>query len=528
MKYIYALLLIVFLISPLSSQTRGLEFGDIIWQAQVPDNPGTSIQDKQIKSLKQMPDVTGDGINEIIACTGNYWTICFNGLTGDTLWKFSTHFGTINTGSVDYEDALDISDLDNDGIYDVVIGCAGGNEMVYALDGQTGALKWSYGNPATTNDGDIEAVSIKYDFNNDGIKDVLVSASGTTMGGRHAAICLNAVNGNVIFNMTQPQPFTDDAIATESGGAIGVSNNGAPYGVNGLTTNGGNAWNYGAPGVLWSLKEIPDVNNDNGKDILGLCGFSAAIFCITGDAGAQIWNGTLGSSNNGKIELLDDADGNGFIDFTLSAPQVAYRIDTKTKDILWSAPLSSSYLRGIANPGDLNGDSIDEVVIATQNPPRLVVLNGMNGNLMFNYSFGAGINQRGDRAAVLNDIDTNGINEFLGGNREGRVICFYGGDGIISTIDPVVNAPSNYELYQNYPNPFNPSTVIKFGIPERTMVSLKVFDVLGKEVANIVNTSLNSGIHEFTFDAKNISGGVYFYKLQAGNFSETKKMLLVK
>src|SRR5690606_7359089 len=148
------------------------------------------------------------------------------------------------------------------------------------------------------------------------------------------------------------------------------------------TTNGGNAWNYGAPGVLWSLKEIPDVNNDNGKDILGLCGFSAAIFCITGDAGAQIWNGTLGSSNNGKIELLDDADGNGFIDFTLSAPQVAYRIDTKTKDILWSAPLSSSYLRGIANPGDLNGDSIDEVVNATQNPPRLVVLNGMNGNLM--------------------------------------------------------------------------------------------------------------------------------------------------
>jgi hypothetical protein len=528
MKYIFTILALVFLVPYSVSQQRGLEFGDILWQFQVPDNPGTSSQDKQIRSLKQIPDVTGDGINDVVIATGNYWTICINGLTGDSLWKFSTHFGTINTGSVMWEDALDISDLDNNGTYDVVIGCGGGNEMVYALNGATGALMWSYGNPTTTNDGDVESVNANYDFNGDGIKDIIASLSGTTTGGRHAVVCLNALNGAVIFNVTQPQAFTDDALATESGGAIGVSNNGAPYGVNGFTTNGGNAWNYGAPGAIWSLKEIPDINNDNGKDIIGLCGFSGAIFAITGDAGAQIWTSSLGSSNNGKIELLDDLDNNGFADFTLSAPQVAYRIDTKTKNILWSNALGSSYTRGVANPGDLNSDNIDEVVFAMQNPPKLVVLNGATGSLLFNYSFGAGLNQRGDRAAVLNDIDTNSINEFLGGNREGRVICFYGGNGVISSITPEVNIPAEYSLDQNYPNPFNPSTVIRFSIPVNSFVSLKVFDMLGREIAAIVSSPLSAGSHEFSFEGENISGGVYFYSIQAGDFRQTRKMLLVK
>ena len=182
----------------------------------------------------------------------------------------------------------------------------------------------------------------------------------------------------------------------------------------------------------------------------------------------------------------------------------------------------------MANPGDLNNDNIDEVVIATQTPPRLVVLNGVNGGILFDYSFGAGINQRGDRAEVLDDIDTNGINEFLGGNREGRVICFYGGNGVISSVDPVSSVPSDFTLYQNHPNPFNPSTVIRFSLPENSDVSLKVFDMLGREVSTIVSSPLSAGIHEFSFEGDNIAGGVYFYTLQAGDFRQTKKMLLVK
>lgn len=527
-KFLLSVILLLAITNLVHSQHRGLELGDILWQVQVPDNPGTSFQDKQIKSLKQIPDINGDGVNDVVVATNNYWTLCYSGINGTLLWQFSTHFGMINTGSVDWEAAMAIADVNNDGIFDVVIGCAGGNEMVYALNGANGNLLWSYGNPTTTNDGDIKSISIKYDFNNDGINDVLVSASGVTGGGRHAAICLNAVNGEVIFYTTQPQPFTDVAIATESGGAIGANNNGAPYFINGLDTNGLIVWNYTVPSVTWSLKEIPDINGDGGKDIIGLSGFSGAVYAITGNSGAQIWTASLGSSNNGNIVLLDDLDGNGFIDFSLSAPSTAYRLDSKTGNILWSNSLGSSFLRGIDNIGDINSDGIDDIVIATQMQPRLLVLNGADGSILFDYSFGSTLNQRGDRAAVLDDIDSNGVNEFLGGNREGRVICFYGGDGIITNIEQNVETPNEFQLFQNFPNPFNPTTQINFNIPLKSFVRLQVFDILGREVAELHNSTIEAGSHSFTFDASKLSGGIYFYTLSTGEIKMTKRMVLIK
>jgi photosystem II stability/assembly factor-like uncharacterized protein len=93
--------------------------------------------------------------------------------------------------------------------------------------------------------------------------------------------------------------------------------------------------------------------------------------------------------------------------------------------------------------------------------------------------------------------------------------------------------PSTYSLSQNYPNPFNPSTTIKFSIPENGklkngIVILKVYDILGNEVATLVNESLKPGTYETTFDGSMLPSGVYFYKICAGDFSETKKMLMIK
>ena len=527
-KYISVILFTFMNLQMCFSQSNGIFLGDILWQIVIPNNPGTTVQDKQIKSIKQIPDINGDNVNDVAVATGNYWTICYSGLNGNELWRFSTHFGSINTGSVEWEDAMTIADVNNDGIHDVVIGCAGGNEMVYALNGSNGNRLWSYGDSISTSDGDIEAISVRYDFNGDGIKDPLVSASGVTNGGRHALICLNALNGQEIFYRAQPEPFTDDVIATESGGAIGVNNNGAPYTVRGFNTSGNTVWNYNAPGNTWSLKEIPDVSNDGLKDVVGLGGFTGAVFAITGNAGVQVWSQGLGSSNNGKITLLDDADGNGFIDITLSAPQVAYRIDSKTGNILWSNPLSSSYLRGIDNIGDVTGDTIDDIVVATQVPARLLILNGANGNILFEHIFGSTLNQRGDRAAVLNDIDTNGVNEFLGGNREGKVICFYGGNGNITSVNSVEGQPNDFKLHQNYPNPFNPGTIINFEINKENFVSLKVYDILGNEVAVLADENLNPGIYKAEFDGSRFSSGIYFYTLISGDVKETRRMILQK
>jgi hypothetical protein len=88
--------------------------------------------------------------------------------------------------------------------------------------------------------------------------------------------------------------------------------------------------------------------------------------------------------------------------------------------------------------------------------------------------------------------------------------------------------PSQIDLEQNFPNPFNPTTKIIFSIPQKSIVSLKVYDPLGNEVANLVNVEMEAGRYETSFDASLLPSGVYFYKLTAGNFIETKKMLLLK
>ncbi len=88
--------------------------------------------------------------------------------------------------------------------------------------------------------------------------------------------------------------------------------------------------------------------------------------------------------------------------------------------------------------------------------------------------------------------------------------------------------PSKFNLTQNYPNPFNPSTKIKFSVPNSGLVSLKVYDVSGREVVNLINENLAVGTYEFAFNASKLNSGVYFYKLSSGSFSETKKMMLVK
>ena len=90
------------------------------------------------------------------------------------------------------------------------------------------------------------------------------------------------------------------------------------------------------------------------------------------------------------------------------------------------------------------------------------------------------------------------------------------------------NIPDGFKLAQNYPNPFNPGTVIGFQLATVSQTTLKVYDVLGKEVAVLVNDKLAAGEYEVTFDGSTLAGGMYFYRLTAGEFSNTKKLLLIK
>ena len=114
-------------------------------------------------------------------------------------------------------------------------------------------------------------------------------------------------------------------------------------------------------------------------------------------------------------------------------------------------------------------------------------------------------------------------------------LCAGTAKGVFLSINPVTsvkdksnNTPSYYSLYQNYPNPFNPTTKIEYSIPQTSFVTLKVYDILGREIATLVNEEKPAGNYSIQFIAENLSSGIYFYKLQAGKYNSVKKMILIK
>lgn len=100
--------------------------------------------------------------------------------------------------------------------------------------------------------------------------------------------------------------------------------------------------------------------------------------------------------------------------------------------------------------------------------------------------------------------------------------------GTINILQISTNVPNKFYLEQNYPNPFNPSTNIEFSLPQKSFVKLKVFDLLGREAANLVSENLSAGKYKYDFNASLLTSGIYFYKLETENFSETRKMILIK
>jgi hypothetical protein len=97
-----------------------------------------------------------------------------------------------------------------------------------------------------------------------------------------------------------------------------------------------------------------------------------------------------------------------------------------------------------------------------------------------------------------------------------------------TAVDLDLSIPLDYVLHQNYPNPFNPDTRIQFGLPSRTHVTIKVFDALGREIGTLENSVLDKGYYTRTWSSKGSPSGVYFCRMQAGNFIEVRKMVLMK
>ena len=99
---------------------------------------------------------------------------------------------------------------------------------------------------------------------------------------------------------------------------------------------------------------------------------------------------------------------------------------------------------------------------------------------------------------------------------------------VVTDVQVAENIPVDFGLMQNYPNPFNPSTTIRFSVGTYGHTSLRVYDVLGREVATLVNENLNAGSYEATFDAVGLASGVFFYRLESAGKASVKRLLLLR
>lgn len=610
--------------------------GNIFWQGQIPPNPGTSYQDYTPRSIKKIQDINGDGIKDIVVATENYWTLAFNGNSsgnGDILWMYSTYFGSINTGSVDYEQCMQIaSDLNNDGHEDVVIGTGGGNEFVYALNGLTGEVLWEFGNASTTSDGDIMGLDVKRDFNNDGIPDVLCTASGneSTGEGRFSIYLLNGATGQQIWRINQQseQKLKYMVTSTDAGGAAG-SRVGTLNEVIGFNQSGNIIWVFSTSGTPWTVKEISNIGGQTGSDVV-IGTTTGRIYIVDGNTGQQIWQTNIGNVFIEDLRVTPDMNNSGYPDILISGinPNI-FLLEGSNGNVIWQNYTGGNIL-GKDVLSDLSGDGFPEFGSASLN--NLVhIYDGRTGQIKFQYAFGGGGNSTAAEHVVdLDDIDGNYSNEFVACSRDGRVLCFSGGIDIVpvelstfyvsvnrnevnlfwttatetnnfgfeiqravilgelinlkfekigfirgngtstephqysfndnnlssgkykyrlkqidfdgtfeysNSIEVIIGVPDKFELEQNYPNPFNPVTKIRYSIPGSTEyysvlqnVSLKVYDLLGNEVATLVNEEQPAGRYEVEFDANKygLSSGVYFYQLKYGEFSSVRKLVLMK
>jgi hypothetical protein len=99
---------------------------------------------------------------------------------------------------------------------------------------------------------------------------------------------------------------------------------------------------------------------------------------------------------------------------------------------------------------------------------------------------------------------------------------------VITAVNDKPILKSSFILYQNYPNPFNPTTTINYSVPKQSFVTIKVYDVLGREVATLVNENKPVGNYSIQFNANKLTSGIYFYGMESGSYSQAKKLLLLK
>jgi photosystem II stability/assembly factor-like uncharacterized protein len=266
-----------------------------------------------------------------------------------------------------------------------------------------------------------------------------------------------------------------------------------------LSNDAGNTWELayfgGSPWNSTILSGYDEWIYLNGGNIYLTNNFGQSFIEITAPSGISRKRG-LSINSNGEIFFLN-------------------RQGNQSPGIYANTVPPSSWVKiysGITNSIYINSQNI--IYVSSTEGIILSANNGDNWKLIFDDN---------PSRAFAHDLKVDGDILFIATNSYGLYEL-----QIPTSVGEGNDLITSYKLYQNYPNPFNPSTKIKYSIPLSQFVQVKVYDILGQEIKTILNEHKQAGIYEIEFNAEALPSGVYFYKLQAGEFLETKKMILLR
>ena len=422
-------------------------------------------------------------------------------------------------------------DFDQDGWSDFVVPNEISNDIrVFMNDG---AGNYNTFDIFQINNGSRPSTNEGADFNLDGFMDIAVGNSQNT----NATVFLgdgtggfsniqnytvgNGIRGLVVLD-ADGDGFTDIVTANRSSSNLS------------LLINNGNgtfapAVNFDANGNGETALAAADVNGDGIMDLfVGAYNSSKIILMLGNGNGGFVYQSEAIVGANPWMVIAGDFNNDGIPD-AASANAGAGNLSVVFCDASGNMQPPLHYSVGnfpiSIETGDVDGDG--DLDLATSN------YGTANFTLYENDGTGIFINPQtlpansAGSCAVFHDRDNDGIMDMTGIDELDDLLILFVNDDVVN-VSSEETVPAEFYLSQNYPNPFNPSTNFEFRIAKSGFVTLKIYDVLGNEISTLVNEEKSAGIYEVNFNGEGLSSGMYFYTLKAGNYSETKKMILLR
>jgi hypothetical protein len=423
-----------------SVQGEGLEtdypMGTSLWNYLIDEG-----YDNSPKAIAPIPDVTGDGVDDVIICSEDDYVRCFNGNShgiADVIWEHEIYAGPVYS-----QNGLVITeDVNYDSHPDVVVASAWGGKLVRTISGKNGEEIWTYNTDEYGDGGWVYQVDCQYDYNGDGVRDVLACAGDdATDTGPKRAYCLNGITGakiwerplaGPVFSIIGVEDFTGDGQADAVAGASNEDETmGRVVGLNGET--GLIEWTYDVNGTsVWALAQIDDITGDGVRDVAaGDFGGTSYVYGLDAtDGGEEFVRSGFGIIL--RIEILDDVNANGYRDIAASHSSTSLRvIDGLDGEIIWMQTQPDKVWNVRRTP-DISGDGINDLMVGTlYSSNYCLFIDGTDGEQLHSEYYGTPV----DALGAIPDIVGDGSWEMVAGGRDGTVYCLSGG------LDAVENDP---------------------------------------------------------------------------------------